>query len=97
MVLVILCAVGALYSPAHGGEVVVVRVEESRTAPGVYSYRVTLCHDDTGWDHSADRWEVRDADGAVLGTRVLAHPLVDEQPFTRGLSSVPIPRLARSR
>ena len=68
-----------------------VGVEASRTAPGVYSFRVTLSHGDTGWDHYADRWEVRDADGAVLGTRVLAHPHVDEQPFTRGLSGVSIP------
>lgn len=91
VILIILCAVGALYSPAHGGEVDVVRVEASRTAPGVYSFRVTLRHDDAGWDHFADRWEVRDADGVVLATRVLAHPHVDEQPFTRGLSGVSIP------
>ena len=34
---------------------------------------------------------IRDADGVVLATRVLAHPHVDEQPFTRGLSGVSIP------
>jgi len=83
-----------MYSPvhgaAHGGEVDVVRVEMTRTAPGVYSFRVTLRHDDTGRDHYADRWEVQGAQGAVLVTRVLAHPHVDEQPFTRGLSGVAI-------
>ena len=83
-----------MYSPvhgaAHGGEVDVVRVEMTRTAPRVYSFRVTLRHDDAGWDHYADRWEVQSAQGAVLATRVLAHPHVDEQPFTRGLSGVAI-------
>ncbi len=93
--LIILCGTEVMYSPLHGGarggEVDVVRVEVTRTAPGVYSFRVTLRHDDAGWDHYADRWEVRDAQGTVLGTRVLAHPHVDEQPFTRGLSGVTIP------
>ena len=30
-------------------------------------------------------------EGDVLGTRVLAHPHVDEQPFTRSLTDVEIP------
>jgi len=46
---------------------------------------------DTGWDRYADAWEVRTTDGDVLATRVLAHPHVDEQPFTRSLSDVEIP------
>lgn len=52
---------------------------------------VTLRHPDTGWDHYADGWEVRTLDGTVLGTRVLAHPHVTEQPFTRSLGGVAIP------
>lgn len=49
---------------------------------------VTLRHPDTGWDHYADAWEVLDTDGARLGLRVLAHPHVNEQPFTRSLSGI---------
>lgn len=52
---------------------------------------VTLSHSDTGWDHYADGWEVLDADGKSLGVRVLAHPHVNEQPFTRSLGGVQIP------
>ncbi len=52
---------------------------------------VTLAHPDTGWDHYADGWRVETEDGAVLGTRVLHHPHVEEQPFTRSLSSVMVP------
>lgn len=48
-------------------------------------FSVTLTHPDTGWDHYADGWRVEDADGTVLGLRVLAHPHVNEQPFTRSL------------
>ena len=48
-------------------------------------------HDDSGWEHYADRWEVLKPDGEVLATRVLAHPHETEQPFTRSLSRVRIP------
>lgn len=56
-----------------------------------WSVSVTLKHGDTGWDHYADRWRVVDDEGNVLGDRVLFHPHVEEQPFTRGLGSVQIP------
>lgn len=47
------------------------------------SFSVTLSHPDSGWDHYADGWRIELADGTILGTRVLAHPHVNEQPFTR--------------
>lgn len=65
-------------------------VVESVTVSGD-QFSVTLSHPDTGWDHYADGWEVLDADGNSLGVRVLAHPHVTEQPFTRSLSGVQIP------
>ena len=54
-------------------------------------FDVTLRHSDSGWDHYADKWQVLGPDGAVLGTRVLHHPHVEEQPFTRSLAGVLIP------
>ena len=57
----------------------------------VWTIQVTILHDDTGWDHYADGWEVLDAGGARLGYRELMHPHVNEQPFTRSLSGVVIP------
>ncbi len=54
-------------------------------------FDVTLSHPDTGWDDYADGWRVELADGTVLGTRVLAHPHVTEQPFTRSQSGIIIP------
>lgn len=56
-----------------------------------YRLSATILSADTGWERYADSWEVRAPDGAVLGTRILAHPHVDEQPFTRVLSDVGIP------
>lgn len=57
---------------------------------------VTLSHPDTGWDHYADGWEVLDTDGNSLGVRVLLHPHVTEQPFSRSLSGVQIPQSANA-
>lgn len=69
----------------------VVDVETSRSADGTYRFDVTVRSGDTGWDKYADEWRITTLDGAVLGTRVLAHPHEDEQPFTRSLSGVGIP------
>jgi hypothetical protein len=44
-----------------------------------------------GWDHYANKWEVIDEKGTILGTRILHHPHVNEQPFTRSLSDIRIP------
>lgn len=53
---------------------------------------VTLAHADTGWEDYADGWRVELENGEVLGTRILSHPHVTEQPFTRSLSGVDIPK-----
>ena len=66
-------------------------VEISKVDAGTYRFRVTVRHADQGWDHYADRWEVMTPDGKVLATRILHHPHVDEQPFTRELAGVSIP------
>ncbi|MEP5728817.1 MAG: hypothetical protein ABJL67_05540 [Sulfitobacter sp.] len=59
---------------------------------GKWRFDVTLSHPDTGWDHYADGWRVLDPQGNELGMRNLAHPHVNEQPFTRSLSGVNIPQ-----
>lgn len=56
-----------------------------------YTFNVTVTHNDTGWDHYVNGWRVTDANGNLLGVRELAHPHVNEQPFTRSLSGVRIP------
>ena len=76
---------------AHSGESDVIAVKAKHSSQGIYRFDVTVQHADTGWDHYANQWEVIAPDGSVLGTRVLHHPHVDEQPFTRSLSGVKIP------
>ncbi|MEQ8346660.1 MAG: hypothetical protein RIB84_04690 [Sneathiellaceae bacterium] len=81
----------AMAGPARAGQVSIVAVETSEEGNDRFRFQVTLRHDDTGWEHYADRWEVRLIDGTVLGIRVLLHPHVDEQPFTRSLGGVVVP------
>lgn len=81
-----------VYLTATGlaGDVEIVAVDAERNA-GTWRFSVTLRHADTGWDHYADLWQVVAPDGTILGERVLAHPHVNEQPFTRSLGGVVIP------
>jgi hypothetical protein len=60
-------------------------------ADDTWTFEVTVQHEDTGWEHYADRWEVLTLEGEVLATRVLTHPHVNEQPFTRSQSGIVIP------
>lgn len=85
-----LFAICAAVVPASAlaGEADVIAAEAKQTAPGVWRFKATVRHADEGWEHYADRWEVLGLDRAILATRVLAHPHVDEQPFTRSLSGV---------
>ncbi|MBO6559117.1 MAG: hypothetical protein JJ959_01210 [Nisaea sp.] len=75
----------------RAGEADVENVRVERAPGGTYTFHVTVCHADTGWDHYANAWTVHAPDGTLLGERVLYHPHVDEQPFTRSLSGVSIP------
>ncbi len=75
---------------AYAGDAVVVDAK-ARNTGSTWSFDVTLKHADTGWDHYANGWGVYLADGTELGYRILAHPHINEQPFTRSLSGVKIP------
>ncbi|WP_251418393.1 hypothetical protein [Lutimaribacter degradans] len=77
-------------SPARAEGPVIERAEAARSGMG-WRFDVTLSHPDSGWDHFADGWEVLTPDGTRLAIRVLHHPHVKEQPFTRSLSNVMLP------
>jgi len=91
LILSIFTCAFAMTAAAYAGEADVVDVTVRMTGENTYSFDVTLRHADEGWQHYADKWDVVAPDGAVLGTRTLFHPHVDEQPFTRSLSGVKIP------
>lgn len=67
-------------------------VKATEASNGSWRFDVTVRHNDEGWDHYADAWQVVDPqNGKVLGERILAHPHETEQPFTRSQSGITIP------
>jgi hypothetical protein len=93
MRLKLLAALIVLLWPAAAcaGEADVLEVKIAKEGGGTYRFDVTVRHDDEGWKHYANKWEVVAPDGKVLGTRTLLHPHESEQPFTRSLGGVRIP------
>lgn len=90
-ILAIAFALSAAPLAAGAGEADVLNATAQKQPDGSYRISATVRHDDTGWDHYADAFDVSLPDGTVLGTRVLHHPHETEQPFTRSLSGVLVP------
>ena len=76
---------------ARAGEADVIAATAECDAQRVCRFSVTIRHADAGWEHYANAWLVSSESGEVLATRVLRHPHVNEQPFTRQLAGVKIP------
>ncbi len=83
-------------SSAANADVTYVRAVQA--ADGSWTFHVTISHPDTGWEDYADGWDILLPDGSKLlvhegdvFTRLLAHPHVNEQPFTRSQSGIIIP------
>jgi hypothetical protein len=82
--------------PKANADVLYVRtiLESSDT----WTFKVTIQHPDTGWEDYVDGWDVLLPDGTVVKpdttspfTRLLLHPHVNEQPFTRSQRNIAIP------
>jgi hypothetical protein len=74
-------------------------VRAVQAGANTWTFHVTVEHPDTGWEDYADGWDVLTSDGTVLKpdpespfTRLLLHPHVGEQPFTRSQSGIAIPK-----
>jgi bacillopeptidase F (M6 metalloprotease family) len=61
-----------------------VRCNEKR----ICTFWITIKHQDSGWEHYANSFEILKEDGTLLKRRILTHPHVKEQPFTRSVQGV---------
>lgn len=84
-------------TPGRTANADVVDVRAVKEMGGDWTFHVTVRHPDMGWEDYADGWDVVAPDGSVLKpdpdspfTRLLLHPHVDEQPFTRSQSGIRI-------
>ncbi len=75
---------------AFAGKANVIEATATRSGDS-WNISAIVRHADEGWQHYANSFQVLAMDGTVLGTRILVHPHVDEQPFTRSLGGVQIP------
>ncbi|MFP4377144.1 MAG: hypothetical protein ACLFP4_08875 [Spirochaetales bacterium] len=67
-------------------------VVAQETREGVWRFAVSVEHNDQGWDHYANIWQVVHPETLeVYGTRELLHPHDDEQPFIRSQAGIAIP------
>jgi len=83
--------VSLFHSTSLAGEADVIKVEVEKSSNNTYSFSVTILHKDTGWNHYVTKWEIIGENDTIIGTRILHHPDVNEQPFTRSLSGIVIP------
>jgi len=91
-VLIILLLLLAVYSGACiASDAKIIKVKTEVTPAQKYNILVTIEHDDEGWEHYANSWRIYSPDGKLIDERVLHHPHVKEQPFTRSLLGVSIP------
>jgi len=67
-------------------------VKAVQSSNGNWTFYVTVRHNDEGWNHYADLWEVVDPESVeTFAERVLAHPHETEQPFLRSQSRIIFP------
>ncbi len=67
-------------------------VKAIQSSNGSWTFYVTVRHNDEGWNHYANLWEVVDPkSGEVFAERILAHPHETEQPFVRSQSRIVFP------
>jgi len=78
-------------SPTSYDVAQVTYVSASQQDDGNWCFKTSVRHNDEGWEHYADGWQVLDLNGNQLADRLLTHPHVNEQPFTRRLCDIQIP------
>ena len=90
---IVLSFLGLVFtSTVIANDVEIVKTEFVHKGGENWRVNTTLKHNDTGWEHYADAWRVVTESGKQLGERVLFHPHENEQPFTRSLSGLVIPK-----
>ncbi len=83
-------------SLAHAGDesARIADVQIKRDSPeqtGIYHIRVTIEHEDQGWDDYIEAWEIFGPDGQILGVRPFFEPELDRAKTVSALAGVVIP------
>jgi len=68
----------------------VTHVVATQKSGSAWCFDVSVRHNDQGWNHYADGWEIIDLEGNQIGYRQLGHPHDNEQPVTRSQCNIKI-------
>ncbi|WP_187647556.1 hypothetical protein [Nitrosophilus labii] len=79
----------------YANEPKILKVDCKRAVDNSYSFFVTVKHNDTSSEHYVTRWEVLSEKGDILAIRILYHPHINEQPFTRALYGIELPNISK--
>ncbi len=66
-------------------------VKAVQSDDATWCFYTTVRHNDEGWNHYANAWQVLDDHDNEIGLRTLMHPHDEEQPFTRNQCNIKIP------
>jgi len=82
-------------SNLYSNEVDVINATASCNKQNICNFTATLKHHDTSWKHYANKFDIM-VNNKVIATRVLFHPHINEQPFTRGISGIKLAKNTKS-
>lgn len=69
---------------------------DSADQAGIYHIRVTIEHEDTGWDDYVEAWEITSPEGELLGVRPFFEPELEDTKTVSALAGVVIPEEIKS-
>lgn len=81
------------FAYADGNTARIADVEVKRENPeqsGIYHIRVTIEHEDTGWDDYVESWEVFGPEGEILGVRPFFEPELERVQTVSALTGIVI-------
>lgn len=89
-----LIVMNAQTGPADADAARITDVEVKRDSPdqpGIFHIKVTIEHDDTGWDDYVESWEVIGPEDQPLGVRPFFEPELEQGKTVSALAGVVIP------
>ena len=70
-----------LLTTVNANEVEIVDVKAHQKNDKTWTFAVTLKHDDKGWDHYANEWQIIGNDNKIFGTRTCITRMLRSNPL----------------
>ncbi|MEZ5932316.1 MAG: hypothetical protein R3F54_10245 [Alphaproteobacteria bacterium] len=88
----VLSLAGTAYAGQYPPRIADVQIKrDNPDQPGIFHVRVTIEHEDTGWDDYVEAWEIYGPDGKIMAVRPFFEPELEDQQTVSALAGVVIP------